>query len=261
MRALNLMIHCGTRHVDREQAYAVTTPDATPTWTPVPHRRLIELLVSTLPGYGLTLAQEAHALHRDNSRYFGLFQVTNGEVESDYNLVFGLRNSHDKSFSAGICLGSGVFICDNLAFSSEVVVGRKHTRWIDRDLPGLFSTAIGKLMDMRVAQDKRIASYKQTELTDQQAHDTICVALRGGAVNANRVPKVLDQWHTPNHPEFGAEKTAWRLFNAVTEALKESSLTALPARTQKLHGILDLVCEERVITSHFIPKRHFAAQI
>ena len=38
---------------------------------------------------------------------------------------------------------------------------------------------------------------------------------------------------------FRRWQSAWRLFNAVTEAAKGSGLWALPQRTQALHGLLD----------------------
>jgi hypothetical protein len=53
----------------------------------------------------------------------------------------------------------------------------------------------------------------------------------------------MSSWRTPRHPEFAADgKTGWRLFNSVTEALKEGSYMDLPRRTQALHGLLDLDC-------------------
>lgn len=242
MRRLNLCLSNRSRKVESDELIGIETPESTSSWCPIPHTRLVNLLTASLPAYGLSVVNQVHAVYRDGLRYFGLFQVENGDQHADYSLVFGLRNSHDKSFPAGICLGSGVFVCDNLAFSSEVVVGRRHTRFINRDLPGLVQKAVGKLVDMRTAQDTRIKAYKETELVDSQAHDVICRALRGRAINATRVPKVLDQWHAPDHPEFAQEKTGWRLFNAFTETLKGSSMVELPTRTQKLHGLFDTVC-------------------
>ena len=58
------------------------------------------------------------------------------------------------------------------------------------------------------------------------------------AFTPKQMPDVLTQWRSPNHPEFAESRTVWRLFNAVTEAIK-GSLWALPARTQALHGLLD----------------------
>ena len=76
--------------------------------------------------------------------------------------MLGLRNSHDKTFPAGIVAGSAVFICDNLAFSGEVKLARKHTTHITRDLPRLVQSAVGQLMD-------RSASSGHPPL-DLQAH-------------------------------------------------------------------------------------------
>src|SRR5262249_51585397 len=84
---------------------------------------------------GLHVVQEGHGLWRDGQRYFGLMEVRNGSNADDFGLVVGLRNSHDKSFPAALALGSRVFVCDNLAFSGEVKLSRKHTTYIWRDLP------------------------------------------------------------------------------------------------------------------------------
>jgi hypothetical protein len=42
------------------------------------------------------------------------------------NLAVGLRSSIDKSIALQWCCGSRVFVCDNLAFSAETQITRKH---------------------------------------------------------------------------------------------------------------------------------------
>ena len=133
---MNLLLHCGAHHVERDDVRTAKTPDRTDTWVPIGHGRLLNMVRDTLVGNGLTVVEEAHALTRDGQRYFGLLHVQNGNPSDKYGLVVGVRNSHDKSFSAGLALGAAVFCCDNLSFSSEVVLARKHTVFIERDLPG-----------------------------------------------------------------------------------------------------------------------------
>jgi hypothetical protein len=53
---------------------------------------------------------------------------------------------------------------------------------------------------------------------------------------------LLQEWRDPRHQEFRQSKTAWRLFNAVTEVLKKGALDRLPRRTTAFHGILDGHC-------------------
>ncbi len=123
-------------------------------------------------------------------------------------------------------------------FSGEIKIARKHTRFIERDLPALIAQGTGQLAERWHQQDARFAAYKQTELGSHEAHDLIIRALDRGAFTPQQLPAVLTQWRTPNHPEFAESRTVWRLFNAVTESIK-GSLWALPLRTQALHGLLD----------------------
>jgi len=192
---------------------------------------------------GLKVVNEAHALSSGGQRYFGLLEVVNGRQHGDYGLVLGLRNSHDKTFPAALAVGSGVFVCDNLAFSGEVTIARRHTLFIERDLPQLVQRAVGQLGDLRGLQDHRIERYKATRLTDMRAHHLIVRALEARVLPTTAIPVVVREWRRPSHEEFAeGGRTAWRLFNAVTEAIKGRSLDALPRRTQALHGMLDAVC-------------------
>lgn len=239
----NLVLHCGARHVERGAVEEAQTPAASETWVPIPHHRLLELVESTLVAGGMTVANEAHALWTDGLRYFGLLEVTNGQPHEDYGLVIGLRNSHDKSFPAAIALGSAAFVCDNLAFSAEVTIARRHTRFIERDLPRIVHTAVGRLADMRGQQDERIRTYKETELADPAAHDLVIRAVDANVLPVTQLPAVLEEWRTPSHEEFAAGgKTLWRFHNAMTSVWKGRNLAALPRRSQALHGLLDSVC-------------------
>ena len=239
---LNLMLHCGAQHVDREQVEVAATPARTRSWVPIPHHRLLDQVEKTLAGCGMRVVNQAHGLWGDGQRYFGLLEVFNGQVAEDYGSVVGLRNSHDKSFPAAIGLGSGVFVCDNLAFSADVRITRKHTRFIERDLPRVITTAVGRLTEMRKCQDERIAAYKQTDLDDRTVHDLAIRSVDARVLPVTRVPVLLEEWRQPRHGEFElGGKTAWRFFNAATEALK-GNLPLLPTRTQALHGLLDAEC-------------------
>ncbi len=120
MNTTNLILHTGANSVSREQITAIKTPARTATWVPIPHNRLLEGVQATLERSGLRVVTEAHGLTNDGNRYFGLLQVANGHADTDFGLVVGLRNSHDKTFPAGLVIGASVFVCDNLSFSSEV---------------------------------------------------------------------------------------------------------------------------------------------
>jgi len=240
---LNLMLHCGARAVDRAQVHDTLTPAATRTWRPIPHSRLLDEVETSLGGHNLRVVNQAHAVWGGGQRYFGLLEVANGQANRDYGLVIGLRNSHDKSFPAGLALGNGVFVCDNLSFMGEVSITRRHTRFIERDLPSVVSRAVGSLAELRVMQDTRIATYRETLLSDVTAHDLAVRALDAGVIPATRLPTLLKEWRRPRHNEFTEDgHTAWTFFNAATEAIKGRNLAMLPRRTQALHGLMDAAC-------------------
>ena len=236
-RRPNLVLHCGAHAVDREIIGTTPTPEPTVTWTPLPHMALIEEVEQVLQSNGLSVVNQAYSLTHDGLRYFGLMEIKNGVIHQDYAWVLGLRNSHDKSFPAGIVAGANVFICDNLSFSGEIKIARKHTRFILRDLPFLTQRAIGRLMERWHHQDQRIGAYKGKNLSDSSAHDLIIRSTDVRACTPRQIPAILKEWRNPQHEEFKA-RTLWTLFNSFTEVLK-GNLNELPKRTEALHGLLD----------------------
>ena len=134
---VNLIMHCGGHHVSRDAVQNAPTPERTNTWVPIPHNRLLEIAEATIEQHGYTVINEAHGLWGEGARYFGLLELADQNPSRDYSLILGLRNSHDKSFPASFALGSQVLVCDNLSFIGEVVLNRRHTRFISRDLPGI----------------------------------------------------------------------------------------------------------------------------
>ncbi len=176
-------------------------------------------------------------VNQEPDRYFGLLQVANGHNHPDYSWVVGVRNSHDKSLPCGIVAGTSVMVCDNLSFSGEVKLSRKHTCMIRVDLPLLARAAIGKLVDKWHTQDQRIDVYKNSTLKDWLAHDLVIKALDAEVIPSTKLPQVLHEWRDPRHREF-APRNVWSLHNAFTEVLK-GNLPLLPGRTERLHALLD----------------------
>lgn len=213
---------------------AVETPAQQAEWTPISHITLLNTVIDELTSNGMVVAESSYGMWQKGARFFGTLVLSGGD---DYRTVVGVRNSHDKSFAAGLCMGARVMVCSNLSFSGEVTVARKHTTNILRDLPGLTNRAVARLNDLRGWQDTRIEAYKAWECTDQMAHDFICRAQMIGILPATSVPKILNEWHNPKHEEFAA-RTAWSLFNCFTEVYKGAP-TAVVRRTMTLHGMVD----------------------
>jgi hypothetical protein len=238
-----LCLHAGGTECSLEQLRKVKTPKPQDHWVPIPHDLLVKQVKTTLGKSGLQVVHEQHATSHEGMRYFGILQLLpekKSKQNKEYGLITGLRNSHDKIFSASMSAGAGVFVCDNLSFSGEVVLARKHTLNILRDLPGLVERMVGRLNGLHINQETRFKEYKKYELTDAQVHDIVIHSMDLGIMGSVAIPRVLKSWRTPEQETFAKmDKTCWRLFNAYTDAFKDYDVRSLADRTIKLHGQLD----------------------
>ncbi len=115
----------GANSVDYAELRNLPVPAATPTHVPIPHYRVVDLIAHSLSYYGHEVVEQHHGATPDGMRYFGV--LTLKSPHTDYTDMVGLRNSHDKKFPIGIGFGSRVFICDNMAFSTDHFVRRKRS--------------------------------------------------------------------------------------------------------------------------------------
>ena len=238
-----LMLHRGGQRKTREEVFAVPTPTETATYVPLPYESFLTRIEKQLRVEGMGIADESLALSANGQRMFGLLGLEMpGHEERPYRCVLGLRNSYDKSVSTGVCIGASVFVCDNLSFNGEVTFSRKHTTNLMRDLSWLIVETISRLPGKFAAQSEAFEAYQNAPISDFQAHDLIIRMVDEGVINVGDIRNVLKEWREPRHAEFAqCGKNAWRLFNAVTETIK-GDLWRLPARTTRLHSMLNTVC-------------------
>jgi len=235
---MTLMLHAGANAVTYDALRAVPVPPPTETHVPVPHHEIVELMRYTLGFHQHEIAEEHHAVTPDGARYFGLMCLRS--PYGQYTDMLGLRNSHDKSLPIGIAFGSRVFVCDNLAFSADHVIKRKHTVRAKRELPGLLADIIQPLKVQRIAQNQKLITYKGTALDDAAADHAIMDMYRRDIIGVQAIGHVLKAYDDPPH-DWG-DRTAWRLFNAATFALA-GKVAERPDLTKQLHAVIDGTCQ------------------
>jgi hypothetical protein len=211
----DLVLHRGGWEATKADLASVPVPEETDSCVPVPYLRFVEEVELHVPRFGLTITEERFALAKQGRQLFGALTCTNGHGQSDYALAIGLRSSYDRSLAVGLVAGTRVFCCDNLAFSGEASMHRKHTANVFRDLPDLIYRMLSKVSAMRERQEAEIAAWKTRELGPADAHHLMVEAIRAQVVPASKLPKVLEAWERPRHPDF-EPRTAWSLYNAFT---------------------------------------------
>jgi hypothetical protein len=240
MASSNLVLHRGAKPVTTEELAAFQAPPPNGRWFPLSHGRVLSVVTETLGEAGYGIERQQLGVLRDGSRFFGTLDLKS-PIADGVSLAVGIRNSVDKSFPLGFCAGSRVFVCDNLAFRSELLVRRKHTIHGERDFVRRIAEAVGSLPAFQEQEALRIERMREAELGDDQADALILRGFERGIVGARELPRVLQQWRNPPFEEF-RPRTAWALLNAFTGAMKErggSQPQSYATQTMRLHALLD----------------------
>lgn len=236
----SLILHCGGKTVEREELKQFILPPATKTWKPISHDRVLETALATLGEAGYAVSKMKLGVSHEGQRFFGTLDLAAPLVPS-VSLAVGLRNSVDKSFPMGFCAGSRVFVCDNLAFRSELLVKRRHTLHGQGRFSNDIAAAVMSLAAFRAAEGNRIAALQDRMLTDAEADSLMlrsCV--QRGIVAQSQLGAIFAEYHEPRHAEF-RPRTAWSLLNAFTEILRdlqERNPNELARRTMRLQAML-----------------------
>lgn len=249
MVSSNLMLHCGGRDVPLEELEKIAAPPPTETWFPIAHSHVLHSAAETLTGAGFQIKGMRLSLSHGDRRFFGTLDLANriSDASGGISLAVGIRNSTDKSFLIGFCCGQRVFVCDNLAFTSEIIVSKKHTRFgNDRYLEGI-SKAVMSLNQYQQSAAHWIDRLTQWNLSEDAANSYLLRAYEQDIIGARLLPLVIQEWRTPRFEDY-RPRTAWSLWNAFTSVLGRTRQATQPAaaalttiRLQKLLTPLEVI--------------------
>jgi hypothetical protein len=236
-----LVVHRGARYVDRDELRAIPAPPATPTWYPLAHHVVLDRVLETLGQAGFQSRAVTLALSQDNAKFFATVDLDT-PVTTGVSLSVGVRNSVDKSLPIGFVAGHRVFVCDNLAFRSDLLnVSRKHTRFGEVRYQEAIAKAVQGLGEFREAEAARVIRFTQTEITQERAESMMLRAYEQDVVSHYLLPQVIGEWRKPSFQEF-EPRTLWSLFNSFTTVLApvaKRNPQRFASLTMKLQHLLD----------------------
>ena len=212
------LMMCEGKFVGRDEIALVPTPEATASWKPVPHSDVIEAVTEVVHKHNWTILEEQYGLARDGQRMFGVIRI-NKSSSMEWSRCIGIRNSHDKSFAAGLTAGISVRVCSNMAFGGTTVIKRRHTSRIE--LCDLVNRAVETLENEFLILEDVAEELKIKYLeSDDEARSRIVRAAEIGAINSSDIVPVYREFKNPSHEAF-LEPTRWSLLNAFTETIKK----------------------------------------
>ena len=230
-----LLVHTrGANYVQLDDLRNVPLPQTTESYTPVSHYdlavNLAEVSQDLLQDFRFRKAQ--YGLARKGNQMFGVLMYQNGSEEM--GLSIGFRNSYDKSMSVGIAIGASVFVCDNLAFTGDITVMRKHTLNVWSDLEEMMVTTIYRSQHnfQHIVEDAR--KFREIPLQDDHAFAMMGQLFGYNIITPRQMPIFKHEWLKPKHEDF-QPRNMWSLYNAGTEALKSCPPNHILERHLKYH--------------------------
>jgi len=239
MENTSLIVHAGGKRIGRQELLALDTPvSASASHTIIPHAEVVERVAESLAYRKINILKDEYAIANKGARMFGT--MTLDIQDQGVNLVLGLRNSHDKSFSLGLIAGFRVFVCDNLAFhGSFTAIATKHSKNMLAELSDKIAIGVDRTQRHFQPMLDQINVWKDHDLTDGEAKSVIYRAFVMGELDAPErlAPDVHQEYFNPRHEEF-APRNLWSLQNAFTEVFKK--LDPMP-QLKALQSLNDLI--------------------
>ncbi len=233
------LLYANSHLVTRPQLKAFTPPAPTTTWHPIPHAELIDSIDHELARRGIAIEREQFAVQRDGARLFGVLDLSE-RCSGDFAASMGIRHANDRSMAVEIAVGVRVFVCDNLAFSGDLIaLKRKHTARFE--LAGEIARALDRYQAHLAVLHTKIDDLQGATLTDGEAKAVILDAFRKEILPVRLLKPVCWDYFQPA-PEMTDvhPRTRWALHNAFTRTIKE--LAPIPAfrATTRLGKFFDI---------------------
>jgi hypothetical protein len=214
-----LLAHCGTNKITREQLQIVPTPEGTDTHHPLAHHTIVEALLEALAFRHISVVRDEYAVSEDGMKMFGVLDLETSFEGCRFSI--GIRNANGKSMRLAMTVGYRVFVCDNMAFQGDFSpVLAKHTKKFS--LIDAISVGVDRMQRNFEPMRRKIEMWKESLLPSEAAKLIIYRAFVEGELEAPKhlARRVHDLYFNPQYEEF-APSTRWSLANAFTSAFKE----------------------------------------
>lgn len=215
-----LVAHCGAIHVTRKELEVIEPPAATRTWRPVGHGNMVAALEEELSKRSLTIRAESYAIQRSGAVLFGVIDLAWRQTE-EFAAAIGLRTSNDKTLSIQLAVGFRIFVCDNLAFSGDLIaLKRKHTAGLD--LAGEIAGALDRYQEGLLTLEGDISRLKETAITDHDAKVFIFDCFEQAILPVRYFESVCSSYFPPEIIDGGSNgtHTLWSLHNVFTSHIQ-----------------------------------------
>ena len=269
----NIALGIGKKYHDFDILKSETSkhmPKETNTYQPIAFHELVEIVknsaneIFNVSGMvSVDNVKEDYLVSKNDQQFFGTLTYSypddcySGEVYSgegdnnDTKLTIGIRSSYDKSIANGIAIGGQVIVCSNLMFVGDITYMRKHTKNSINDIVDQINGAINEQVKYytKLQDDKE---YLKDVFISHEVGNYLLGNLFGNRlINSGQLLTASTCWNKKwYHQDFMQEyyrprnkikthvynKTAWVLYNCITEGLKKNTPMNMMTSHKKVHN-------------------------
>lgn len=239
-----------------ECALRAPIPAQTPSYSPVSHAEIVSAIEANASRNNLNITKRRVYTNNLGTRVVSFFDVEDGTEfgkEHGLKMMFGYRNSYDKSMSVAFVAGATVWICENGLISADMMAfRRKHTGDVSSELDQKIQIGVDRMKDEFSKILLEVDVMKNYSLTPRQKAEVLGVMyFEKNVVTPTQLSIVK---HELKHSKHFKEDNAWSLYNNVTESLKKSHPVTIIRDHIKLHnfmrntvGISPEIAEEELV--------------
>ena len=164
MQQSQLLDHCGSSKVTREELKVIPTPPASQTHQPLPHYEIVGALAETLSFRQISVVREEYAVSGDGMKMFGVL-----DLETTFDgcrFSIGVRNSNDKTMRLALTVGYRVLVCDNMAFHGDFTpVLAKHTKHLS--LVDILAIGVDRMQRNFEPMRRQVEAWRTSQPSDE----------------------------------------------------------------------------------------------
>jgi len=224
--------------ITREDLKLLPAPEATETHHPVAFHVLDDITQHRIQkefGQDICIEPE-YALNKHATQFFAVYGIRGlEETNSGTYPAVALRSSIDKTLQPKVAGGAKVMACTNtMVWGSLLEVCRKQTANSMGDIEMMIVRIMTQLESHYSQAELEVDLFKEIEVFDQEGYAILGQLYGGGVVTANQLTRSFSAWKKPQYEEF-QPRTAWSLYNSVTEGLKKGQPGHMMGKYMRLH--------------------------
>lgn len=198
-------------------------PKATKSYSPVPHKEMINMTLEEIDKQGLSVTSEHYNIARDGRQGMGWYEVCSPDKDDEMTIRIGWHNSYDKSMPVRWAIGAHIFICGNGMVVGDIgAFKRKHTGGVLQEYLEQVHTYVSKTGEMFEGLKRDRDRMKEIEMSKRVQSELLGrMFFEESLITATQVGIIKKEMENPSYGDYGAPGSVWELYNHCTVAFKE----------------------------------------